>query len=218
MDNEPTLRRPSRKLAVPDIRLWIETGDVPKADDIGMFDMFDPRYSLSISDLDGYLDRFRMRDETIREFGFAIPCAEAMDAIAAFSPVLEVGAGTGYWSAILKKRGVDVIASDIGDNAYTFSTGSVMPVEIIDALSAVRKWPDRNVLMVWPTYEDSWAAQCAQAMRPGRVLALVSEGHGGCVADDALFDTLDRQFEHEQTVMIPVWEGMHDQLTIHRKR
>ena len=44
-------------------------------------------------------------------FAHAVPSAEALDAVAALdTPVVEIGAGTGYWAALLEQRGVDVVA------------------------------------------------------------------------------------------------------------
>ena len=38
---------------------------------------------------------------------------KALDAIAAVSPITEIGCGTGYWAALLRTRGVDVLAFDM---------------------------------------------------------------------------------------------------------
>lgn len=43
---------------------------------------------------------------------FAIPSEAALALIAEHAPLIECGAGTGYWSALLQQRGVDVIAYD----------------------------------------------------------------------------------------------------------
>ena len=39
-------------------------------------------------------------------------CREALDALAARSPLVEVGAGLGYWAHLLRRRGVPVQAYD----------------------------------------------------------------------------------------------------------
>ena len=43
---------------------------------------------------------------------FAIPNEAALATIAENAPLIECGAGTGYWSALLQQRGVDVLAFD----------------------------------------------------------------------------------------------------------
>lgn len=204
-------------ITADDIARWIDTGIVPTESEIGMIDWRDPRY-VPRFDLAVTLSSYQNREEAVRRFGFAIPCAEALDAIAALSPLVEVGAGTGYWSALLTKRGADIIATDITANGYSFAIGSVIAIETLDAVSAVQKYPDRNVLAVWPCYTSTWATECATAMASGRTLALVSEWRGGCVADDSLFDLLESGFEEVADIALPVWDGMHDRLTIHPKK
>ena len=53
--------------------------------------------------------------EVLRRYGFAVPTDAALDAIVACSTrgVLELGAGTGHWAALLARRGLDVVAYDV---------------------------------------------------------------------------------------------------------
>ncbi len=55
---------------------------------------------------------FVVRMPLCREFAFAVPTDEALDAISELGPIVELGAGTGYWAYLLGKRGVDVVAYD----------------------------------------------------------------------------------------------------------
>ena len=41
----------------------------------------------------------------------------ALALLAARAPLVEVGAGTGYWAAALRRRGVDVLAYDLNPPA-----------------------------------------------------------------------------------------------------
>lgn len=51
-----------------------------------------------------------------QQFAFAVPTEEVLEIVASLGkPVVEVGAGTGYWSWLLRNRGVDVIAYDAHD-------------------------------------------------------------------------------------------------------
>ena len=43
----------------------------------------------------------------------AVPSAQLLKALAKLGPIVEVGAGSGYWSAMLHERGVDTIAYDL---------------------------------------------------------------------------------------------------------
>ena len=43
---------------------------------------------------------------------FAVPNQQALDVLAKHAPLLELGAGTGYWASLLRGAGVDVLAYD----------------------------------------------------------------------------------------------------------
>jgi hypothetical protein len=190
---------------------WLKTGDVPTRLDFGPDFQDDYRVSSF---------RSRERDVFIRDFGYAIPCKEAVSCLNAMSPLLEVGAGTGAWSKILALNGVDIIATDkylLAD--YPFITvGTHFPIKQLDAVEAIQRYPDRNVLMIWPCYEKKWSTVAANEIRPSKRLALISEGEGGCVGDTTLFEVLENSFQHIETIRIPCWYGIHDRLDIYCKK
>ena len=43
---------------------------------------------------------------------FAVPSERALDLLASYAPLVEMGAGTGYWARLLQLRGVQVAAFD----------------------------------------------------------------------------------------------------------
>lgn len=198
-----------------DFNRWIRTGNVPRRVDFGPAFQDDWRY---LPEMDHWTRLYRSRDTAIREFGFALPCREAVKALKKLSPIVEVGAGSGAWSRLLASSGVDVVATDQGfETGYWFRSGKHFPVARIEASDAIRRYPRRNVLMIWPCYGAEWSANAVRLIRPGQSLALISEGPGGCVGSDSLFDHLDTHFRHIETVRIPCWQGIHDRLEIYRR-
>jgi hypothetical protein len=106
----------------------------------------------------------------------AIPSAACLKAIKALGPVVEMGAGSGYWAAMLEERGVDVLAYDLEppDPATLLNGFAFRPfcdVKQGDP-SLFFTQPDlasRTLLLVWPGQDDvgphdepraSWEAQC----------------------------------------------------------
>ena len=105
--------------------------------------------------------------------GFAIPTREALDAIlkhASSRGIVEMGAGTGYWAAMLRDHGADVVAfdrdppTDDESNAF-FGAGMYAEVRRGDAASLLREsaaWPAeaaealhaRTLLLIWPNNPD----------------------------------------------------------------
>ena len=44
---------------------------------------------------------------------FAVPSGAALDLIARHAPIVEMGAGTGFWVSLLRSRGLDATAFDV---------------------------------------------------------------------------------------------------------
>jgi hypothetical protein len=95
--------------------------------------------------------------------GFAVPNQEVLERIAAYSPIVEVGAGTGYWSAALQQQeaGVDVIVYDSeppsrDSNVYFHQTyTTVHPGTCTNVFQEHPKYgKERALLMVWPNNPD----------------------------------------------------------------
>ena len=173
------------------------------------------------TDFDTYINSrtsmFQSRTECIQKYGFAIPCTEALEALKALSPILEMGAGLGHWSKLLSAMGVDIISVDNYATRYGSICDTFPRTEHViemDAVEAVKAYPDRNVLTIWPDYENPMAYDVARHMKPGRLLAYIGEGGGGCTAD-ASFHELLHAFEFLLSVMLPSWDGIHDNMEIY---
>ena len=122
--------------------------------------------------------------------GFAVPSQEALDVVAKCSPLIEVGAGTGYWAALLQKAGADIIAYDaeppslcgVGTSlGNRFFNHQFTAVEAGEAVSLFEAQPGarrtgaahagRALLMIYPenpAHVDagayaSWDARCVGA-------------------------------------------------------
>jgi hypothetical protein len=54
----------------------------------------------------------RYRLGLAQRYAYVLPQRHLLDVVARQSPLVEVGAGTGYWSYLLRQRGADVIAYD----------------------------------------------------------------------------------------------------------
>jgi hypothetical protein len=172
-----------------------------------------------ISSYPEQLSRIGERDRFICDFGFSIPTAEALAAVAALSPLVEIGAGTGLWSALLRRHGADIIATDVAPagrlNNYRFVTASHAPTEQLAAKTAVRRYYDRNAFCSWPSYDATWFRQALKAMRIGRAIAVVREDATG---DETAWSYLEQSFQQEKMIEIPCWYGLHDVLEIWRKK
>jgi len=98
-----------------------------------------------------------------RTFSYAVPDEEAVKEIVSHAPrIVEMGAGTGYWSAMLDRNGADVIAFDAHpgseqDNIYVGKQMYYPVQEGVDSTVFVDNNSDivdRALLLVWPNNPD----------------------------------------------------------------
>jgi hypothetical protein len=174
-------------------------------------------------DLDDFVSRREIRAQHIHRFGFAVLTDEVISAIAPYQPLLEIGCGSGYWSYELRQAGLDVIATDPGTGKYHFFEKDGyhwatpwIEIERICGIDAVQKYPTRNLLTVWPDYDASWPVDVLRAFQ-GEIVLYGGEGQGGCTADDDFHSFLEQQFAPVETIRLPQFDGIHDDLEIWRR-
>jgi hypothetical protein len=158
------------------------------------------------------------RSDCIKRFGFAVLTESAITELKPFAPFMEVGAGNGYWSYELQKRGVECVATDphpVGENFYKFETPWT-DVEELDGVRAVRKYPNHTLLLVWPCYDKDWAYKTLRAYK-GDTVVFCGEGWGGCTADDAFYELLCEEWKRVQDIDIPMWSGIHDDVAVYTR-
>jgi len=170
------------------------------------------------------------REAYIRWFWYSIPCLEAVDALRrhfAGSRVVDAGAGTGYWSSIMRRfvPGITVVPCDNRNGKFNrkFAKGTTssfgfraVRVKKIDALRMITS--SKNVFMSWPVYDCDFGYRVARRISQGRLLILISEGRGGCCGNDKLFDYLETAYVKIDEVTIPTFEGIHDCMDVFRKK
>lgn len=216
----------------PLLRIW---NDAHQSDVYGWFDR---DVAMTEAEHDERRDlRFAARctrQEVVCQYAFSVPTDEALDAIATVGPVVEIGAGTGYWAALLRARGVDVLAYDLappGDpkNHWYANARPFAPVLHGDHRDAARH-PYRALMLSWPPYGSSFAYRALRAYEEagGRHLVYIGEGPSGCCADDQFFARLGQEtwfdeaaqsspWVETQTVNLPQWSGINDYLTIYER-
>lgn len=160
-------------------------------------------------------------------FAYAVPSPETIGWIAEFcadTPVVELGAGRGYWAAQLARAGLTIDAydaepPDVTDN-LTFPAAAGQPDvwhPVHDASSFtehIRNHPDHTLFLCWPpgwgnTMASTALAEFAEA--GGERLVYIGEPRGGKTADDAFFDALDSRWNlHSQDAEHVSWWNLSD--------
>jgi hypothetical protein len=170
--------------------------------------------------LDNQLKLGVCRDDMVHLYSFAIPNDEALDALADHGPILEIGAGNGYWASLMRQKGIDVIALDLyppphPKNNY-FRGDPWTDIEQGGAEESEHH-SNRTLFLCWPDLDDPWAYN-ALSCYTGNQVAYVGAGFGGCTADDAFHEKLDEEWEETVVVNIPQWTALHDSLRFYERK
>jgi hypothetical protein len=169
------------------------------------------------------LDVAARRRELAALFAWAIPDAGALAMLARYAPLVECGAGTGYWAALLRASGVDIEASDLtppGAAENTYHDNHRKPwseVRAAGAVGAVRASPGRTLFLCWPPYDDDDASYGALRAYRGDVLVYVGGGADGPTGTVRFHRELALNWRAEEQAPLPNWPGLRDLLVVYRR-
>ena len=186
---------------------------------------------------DALLEQWRhnCRDWLARIYAYAVPNKAALESLASVGPIVEIGAGTGYWAALLIAKGVDIVAFDAIPphasgrgfrktgkkrgkslrNEYHGDSPLFSEVLHGDATALV-KYQRRTLFLCYPPPGDSMALQCLQSYT-GAKIAYVGEWDG-LTADIDFQTALLKEFELEKLVSLPNFANQAAQLMIWKRR
>lgn len=163
------------------------------------------------SDLNARLD---LGHDARARYAFAVPDEAALARIVNLGPLVEIGAGSGYWAALLRRRGLDVLAFDkYRSSANPLYRGLAWTEVRLGDSKAAAQYRERNLFLCWPPYDAPMAADSLRAYR-GQRLIYIGESRGGETANAAFFNTLEREWRQVSTQAIPNWHSQHDELTV----
>lgn len=172
---------------------------------------------------------FERRDQYVRRASWCILTQDVAEVLADFikdRTVVELLAGTGYIAHHLRalssldrkqyraydSRGSHQFHDTTNYRGVTKKNARMAPIKSADI-----------VLMTWPCYDDPLAAILIKKMVKGQYLIYNGEGYGGCTADDAFFDVLERDFVELEDLSEALdtrhirWFGINDRWSIWQK-
>lgn len=179
---------------------------------------FDSDFALS-------LDQIFVGDHTLRHrYSYAIPTERALKWMAGIGPIVEVGAGKGYWALMVSNQSGDVVAYDAIDPRENPKTDREKPwyhVTVADCTVAAEH-PDRTLFLCWPPLDSDMATRAALAYLSagGKFIIYIGEGAGGCTASDSFFEILDAKMTDITPADVDVlsWWGVRDHLYFYRAK
>eukprot|EP00537_Pseudo-nitzschia_pungens_P011284 CAMPEP_0172382996 /NCGR_PEP_ID=MMETSP1061-20121228/925_1 /TAXON_ID=37318 /ORGANISM="Pseudo-nitzschia pungens, Strain cf. pungens" /LENGTH=470 /DNA_ID=CAMNT_0013111087 /DNA_START=140 /DNA_END=1555 /DNA_ORIENTATION=+ len=194
-------------------------------------------------DVETIEDRFVWRTNLCMFLSWAVPNAKALQTLVDLQkPILEMGAGTGYWAWLLSQRGVDVAAYDLPDSQsgqkHRFRH-SIVKDGSIEQVKAPEN-ADRVLVVCWPDYvgdstqddadRGDFGVETLKAYQGDTVVhigelestgvAAAAEGWGnpfppgGSSTSAGFQKELVANFELKETVHLPNWPPYNSHMTV----
>jgi hypothetical protein len=160
-----------------------------------------------------------------REFAWAVPTPEALERLADLAPIVEIGAGAGYWAWLLREGGVTVYAYDLNppssdspDNSWHQGVDAWTEIEPGDSLRAAEH-PEATLFLCWPPDDLPVGAYAvaSHAAAGGKSVVIVGEGPEGRTGDHNLFELLATYYDETERLAIPQWPHLHDYMAVFRR-
>jgi hypothetical protein len=155
----------------------------------------------------------------------AIPGTDALAVLAGNAPLLQCGAGTGYWAALLTAGGADILACDAAPPEGPGSGAARRDdrhrpwteVRAADAVTAVRAHQDRTLFLCSPSADDDSASYAALRAYRGDTVVYVGGAPGGPAGTVRFHRELELNWHPAEELALPNWPGVHDRMVVYRR-
>lgn len=146
-----------------------------------------------------------IRKKLIWAYSWAIPSTEAVHFIAQYSPLVEIGAGTGYWAWLLEQASARVKTFDIeaGQPPHWHPVQRGGPTSLTE-------FSDHTLFLCWPSLDSDMAINALNNYS-GKHVIYLGEWEGR-TADGSFHQALLEGWSLIHEVTIPVWPGYKDKI------
>jgi hypothetical protein len=160
------------------------------------------------------------RLQLAHRYSYVLPQPHLIALLALYSPLVELGAGTGYWAYLLRLAGVDIIAYDqtpLGGDRENRYHPHVRPWTYVQEGDAtvLRAHAERTLFLCWPPVYSA----LGEALRfySGNLVVYIGD-HGRTTALPSLLETdFDRIERHPVLALDPAPDAVAD-LSVWRRR
>jgi len=160
------------------------------------------------------------------KYAHSIPNKKAIETICEFSPIFEVGSGTGYWANLIDENGGDITCLETKEKNYykLEEKGLYYPAAFVDNVSSfdsISKY--YSLLMIYPpagTNEDeskNMAYNYLNAYK-GEIFLYIGENMFGSNATEEFFGLIDNNWNLIKTIAIPRFHDIYQQLWVYKRK
>jgi len=204
-------------------RRALRTGENPYLDLVALLGGGDGGWQLAPG-LAQLLDLAERRRELASLFSWAIPTDAAIHVVARYAPLVECGAGMGYWTALLRARGIDVIACDLAppgrkarNDYHRRGRGPWTQIERGSSAEVARRHADRSLVLCWPPYENDAASYAVLRAYRGDVVIYIGEPDEGATGSVRFHRELRLNWTPVEELELPHWPQLRDRVIVYRR-
>ncbi len=163
------------------------------------------------------------RSSLVEKYSFSVPFPFVLDILVKYSPITEIGAGSGYYAYCLKQRGVDIEAFgqyspddfdsfDFMSSNYWFEDTWAVVLQGDESIASASA--KRTLFLCWPPVESQMAFNSLVRFMDKGGKYFIFIGDSRLCAEKRFYDKLLKYkilFESE----IPSWKNINERLVIY---
>lgn len=172
-------------------------------------------------------DKFSFRNKYAHIYAWAIPNEEALFEIKQYAPLIELGAGSGYWAWLLREQlATNILCYDIAPPSSSSEENTFHPkaqtwTEVLKGdESILDSHGERNLFLCWPPAEGHSQEEFALRVLSrfaGEYFLFV--GEESCATGNEKFhELLQSEWTQIKCAELPRWEACDDSLFVFRRK
>lgn len=154
----------------------------------------------------------------VTKYAWAIPNDFAIETIAKYGPLIEIGAGSGYWAFLVSQTKTEIIAYD--DESLEKKEPKAQPKKKwfdvkIGNEQVILRHPAHNLFLCYPPLADFYPlASKSLELFTGTFVIFVGEERGKNTADNRFFDVIEQDFELLELIKLQSIPGLQTNPTL----
>lgn len=166
-----------------------------------------------------------MRHDIISDYSFTIPYHDILKKVSSWSPIVEIGAGSGYWARCLYEMGADVVAYDNfppgENNQWEWDKGNSWFDDTWYSIiqgdeTSASLHPERTLLLAWPMPMNLMAYNALSCYMEagGKTIIYIGDPDPSSSGDEHFYNLLYKQ-KLIESINLYSWPGIKEKMLIY---